>query len=229
MSASFLSLRTVLLAATISVSTLCATPAHALADDDARRAILDLRAQLKQMSEQNQQARFQLADQLESLQQQVIKMSGELEKIRWELDLNKRSSQDQSGGNHPQVGNPDEQAAFDQPMGLFRSGKYKEAAAAFASFSNDYPNSQLLSEAAFYQGSSLYASKDFKNAIQKLQGMVQSSPQDPRAADALLIVAASQIELNSMNGAKTTLQKIVKDYPQTSAAETAKSRLKLLQ
>ncbi len=229
MSVSSLSVRTALLAATISISTLCATPAHALADDDARRAILDLRAQLKQMSDQNQQARFQLADQLDALQQQVIKMSGELEKIRWELDLSKRSSQDQSGGSSSQVGNPDEQAAFDNPMGLFRSGKYKEAATGFEAFARDYPNSQLVPEATFYQGSSLYASKDFKPAIQKLQGMVQASPQDPRAADALLIVAASQIELNSMAGAKTTLQKIVKDYPQTSAAETAKSRLKLLQ
>lgn len=229
MSVSFLSVRTALLAATISLSTLCAAPAYALADDDARRAILDLRAQLKQMSDQNQQARFQLADQLDALQQQVIKMSGELEKIRWELDLNKRSTQDQSGGSSSQTSNPDEQAAFDNPMGLFRSGKYKEAASGFNAFTRDYPSSPLVAEATFYQGSSLYASKDFKTAIQKLQGMVQASPQDPRAADALLIVAASQIELNSMAGAKTTLQKIVKDYPQTSAAETAKSRLKLLQ
>jgi len=43
------------------------------------------------------------------------------------------------------------------------------------------------------------------------------------------VIAASQIELNDMAGAKASLQKIVKDYPQTSAAETAKSRLKLLQ
>lgn len=229
MSASFLPLRTVLLATAISLSTLCAAPAYALADDDARRAILELRAQIKQMSDQNQQARFQLADQMETLQQQITGMRGELEKIRWELDLNKRSSQDQSGGNTTQTGNPDEQAAFDAPMGLFRSGKYKEAAAGFTTFINGYPNSQLATEAAFYQGSSLYASKDFKTAIQKLQGMVQAKPQDPRAADALLIVAASQIELNSMAGAKGTLEKIVKEYPKTSAAETAKSRLKLLQ
>jgi TolA-binding protein len=32
-----------------------------------------------------------------------------------------------------------------------------------------------------------------------------------------------------MAGAKVSLQKIVKDYPQANAAETAKSRLKLLQ
>jgi TolA-binding protein len=32
-----------------------------------------------------------------------------------------------------------------------------------------------------------------------------------------------------MNGAKASLQRIVKQYPNTSAAQTAKDRLKLLQ
>ena len=86
-----------------------------------------------------------------------------------------------------------------------------------------------LRGAKFYQGSSQYASKDYKGAIQNLQAMIQANPTDARAPDALLIVAASQIELNNMAGAKASLQKIVKDYPSTSAAETAKSRLKLLQ
>ncbi|GAB2903113.1 tol-pal system protein YbgF [Paralcaligenes sp. KSB-10] len=223
-----LSLRTAVLATTIAISSLAA-PAHAFADDEARRAILDLRAQIKQITDQNQQARLQLADQLETLQHEVTTMRGELEKMQWQQDMEKRAGQDQSGGNHPQVDNAQEQAAFDQPMGLFRSGKYKEAAAAFGSFLQNYPNSQLSAEAKFYQGSSFYASKNFKGAIQELQGLVQADPKDPRAADALLVVAASQVELNSMAGAKATLQKIVKSYPNTSAADTAKSRLKLLQ
>jgi len=228
MSVSFLSSRAAMLAVALALSAL-GSPAHAFADDDARRAILELRQQIKQMNEQNQQARFQLADQIEAMQQELASMRGQLERVRWELDVSKRSSEDQSGGSTIQVGNPQEQAAFDNPMGLFRSGKYKEAAAGFSKFLNDYPSSQLASEARFYQGSSMYASKDFKNAVQQLQGLVQAKPDDPRAADALLVVAASQIELNNMGGAKTTLQKIVKDYPQTSAAETAKSRLQLLQ
>ncbi|MEO6985544.1 MAG: tol-pal system protein YbgF [Paralcaligenes sp.] len=220
--------RTAILAATISLFSVAA-PVHAFADDDARRAILELRTQIKQITDQNQQARLQLADQLETLQSEVTNMRGEIEKLRWQQDMDKRSTQDQSGGSHPQVGNPQEQSAYDQPMGLFRSGKYKEAAVAFGEFLKSYPNSQLAAEAQFYQGSSLYASKNFKGAIQDLQGLVQNNPKDPRAADALLVVAASQIELNNMAGAKSSLQKIVKSYPQTSAAETAKSRLKLLQ
>ncbi len=221
--------RATLAAAILSLSAAWSAPAHAFSDDEARRAILELREQIRQLTEQNRQARLQLADQMETIQHEMASMRGQIEQLKWQVDLEKRSSQDQSGGNTPQVADPQEQAAYEGPMGLFRSGKYKEAASSFATFLEAYPNSQLAPEARFYQGSSRYASKDFKGAIQGLQAMIKQNPTDPRAPDALLVIAASQIELNDMAGAKASLQKIVKDYPQTSAAETAKSRLKLLQ
>jgi tol-pal system protein YbgF len=223
------SLRTVLFTAIVSLSALYAVPAQAFADDDARRAILELRQQIKQLTDQNSQARLQLADHLETLQNELTSMRGDLEKMRWELDINKRAGQDQSAASSPKVADSQEQSAFDNSMGLFRSGKYKEAAAGFGQFLGSYPQSQLAPEAKFYRGSSLYASKNFKESVQVLQGMVQTSPTDPRAADALLVIAASQIEQNNTAGAKSSLQKIIKDYPQSSAAETAKSRLKILQ
>lgn len=228
-SACFLPARRILFTVAVSLSALCAAPAQAFSDDEARRAILELRQQIKQITDQNQQARLQLADQLETMQHELTNIRGQLEKIRWDLDVDKRSTQAQSGSTGPKVADPAEQSAFETPMGLFRTGKYKEAATGFAGFINGYPKSQLASEAKFYRGSSLYAGKNFKEAIQELQAMIQSDPKDPRASDALLIVAASQIEQNNTAGATSSLQKIVKDYPQTSAAETAKSRLKLLQ
>ena len=221
--------RHLLLATAVTFSTVFMLPAHAFADDEARRAILELRQQVRQMHEQNQQARFLLADQIETMQHELADMRGQLERMRFELDINKRASQDQSGGNSIQVGNPQEQAAFDNAMGLFRSGKYKEAAQGLTGFLSDYPNSQLASEAKFYLGSSQYATKDFKGSIAQLQRLAQEAPNDPRAPDALLIVAAGKIELNDMAGAKSSLQQIVRDYPQSSAADTAKNRLELLQ
>lgn len=221
--------RATLAAAILSLSAAWSAPAHAFSDDEARRAILELREQIRQLTEQNRQARLQLADQMETIQHEMASMRGQIEQLKWQVDLEKRSSQDQSGGNTPQVADPQEQAAYEGPMGLFRSGKYKEAASGFGTFLSNYPSSQLAAEAKFYQGSSQYASKDYKGSIQNLQSMVQASPTDARAPDALLIVAASQIELNNMAGAKASLQKIIKDYPKSSAADTAKSRLKLLQ
>lgn len=217
-----------LLTVTVLASAFMST-AQAFSDDEARRAILDLRQQVRQMHEQNQQARFLLADQIETLQHEIADMRGQLERMRFELDINKRSSQDQSGGSSIQVSNPQEQAAFDNAMGLFRAGKYKESTEGLSRFLSDYPNSQLATEAQFYLGSSQYAIQDFKGSVSHLEQLVQGAPDDPRAADALLIIAAGKLELDDLNGAKAALEQIVRDHPQSSAADTARSRLEQFQ
>ena len=61
-------LRAAVLGAALSVSALFAAPAHAFADDEARRAILDLREQVKQLTDQSRQVRLRQADQIEMLQ-----------------------------------------------------------------------------------------------------------------------------------------------------------------
>lgn len=127
------------------------------------------------------------------------------------------------------AGDPQEQAAYDGAIDLFRKGQYKEASESLAAFTALYPASQLAPSAQFYLGSSRYALKDFKGAIEQLNAMVQKAPDNARAPDALLVIAGSQIEMNNRAGAKTTLQRIVRDYPTTPAANTAKSRLQLLQ
>ena len=204
------------------------TSASAFADDEARRAILELREQIRQMTEQNQQARLQLADRIETLQQEVANLRGQIERMRFELDV-KNGRGLGLNQDTPQGSNPQEQAAFDQAMNFFRAGQYKEAAESFGTFANNYPNSQLNADARFYRGSSLYASKSFGPAVTELQAMEQNHPEHARAPDALLIVAAAQIEQNNLSGARDTLQRIVEKYPQSNAAQTAQERLKLLQ
>ncbi|AZY50275.1 tol-pal system protein YbgF [Bordetella avium] len=221
-----LSLRKLTLAASIALATLAA-PAHAFSDDEARRAILDLRQQLQQQNEQNSRARLQLADQIQSLQQEIAQ-------LRDQLELVSRQQPSGQGQQHPanpqgvEVGDPQEQAAFDGATDLYRKGQYKEAAESLAAFTALYPNSDLAPTAQFYLGSARYASRDYKGAIEQLSNLLQKSPDNARAPDALLVIAGSQIELNNRAGAKTTLQRIVRDYPNSPAANTAKSRLQLL-
>lgn len=215
------------LATTVAMATLSATPAHAFADDDARRAILDLREQMHQMVEQDRRIRLKFADQIEMLRNEVMSLRGEIEQLKWVTDADRQSGQDQTGAS-TQVADPQEQAAYESPIALFRSGKYQEAANGFSLFLDAYPNSLLAPEARFYRGSSQYATKEFKASIAGLQELISTTPQDPRAADALLIIAASQIELDDLAGAKVSLQRIVKEYPDTTAAQTATDRLKLL-
>lgn len=219
-------LTTVALLATAAL--FASLPAKAFADDEARRAILELRQQIRQMNEQNTQARLQLADQIDTLRSEVVSLRGQVEKLSWQASGQGQGNAP-AGQESPHAADPQEQAVFDSAMDAYRAGQYKPAADAFASFLAAYPSSVLADEVRFYEGSSLYAIKSFKTSIQKLQAFVKASPQSPRAADALMVTASSQIELNDLSGAKTTLQRIVKDYPQAEAAETARSRLKLLE
>jgi tol-pal system protein YbgF len=199
--------------------------ALAFTDDEARKAILELRQQVKTMNEANQRARIQLSDQIEMLGQEIVRLRGDIEQ------LGRPASSGGSGarGADPRSQDPREQAAFDQSIESFRKAQYKETVQNLTAFLTLYPDSALAPTAQFYLGSSRYAMKDFKGAITTLQAMVQKFPTEPRAADALLMVASCQIELNNRPGAKATLQRIVKEYKGTPAADTATKRLPLLQ
>lgn len=224
-----LSLRS-LIAATGLLCAALTAPAHAFSDDEARKAILDLRQQVQQQNEQSQRAKLQLADQIQQLQQEVAQLRDQLELVsRQQPSAKAGGAQGSTNPPGANAGDPQEQAAYDGAIDLFRKGQYKEASESFAAFIALYPTSQLAPSAQFYLGSSRYALKDFKGAIEQLTSMVQKAPDNARAPDALLVIAGSQIELNNRAGAKTTLQRIVRDYPTTPAATTAKSRLQLLQ
>lgn len=207
-------------------SVLLSQSALAFTDDEARKAILDLRQQIRTMNEANQRARIQLSDQIEMLGQEIVRLRGEIEQLG-----RPAAAGGAAGGRaaDPRAQDPREQAAFDQSMETFRKAQYKETVQNLTAFLTLYPDSKLAPTAQFYLGSSRYAMKDFKGAITTLQAMVQKYPTEPRAADALLMVASCQIELNNRAGAKTTLQRIVKDYKGTPAADTAAKRLPLLQ
>jgi len=227
MRAKALPLRTLVVTAALLAAAV-ATPAHAFSDDEARRAILDLREQVKQQNEQNQRARLQLADQMQAMQQEITQLREQLELV----SRQQPSGQTGSGSSNPPgatASDPNEQAAYDGAIDQFRQAQYKDASESFAAFLALYPNSQLAPTAKFYLGSSRYAIKDYKGAIEQLNQLVQQTPNDARAPDALLVIAGSQIELNNRAGAKASLERIVKNYPNSQAADTAKNRLQLLQ
>ncbi len=201
-------------------------PAFAFADDEARKAILELRQQVKNMTN----ASLQLNERIEQLQQEITRLRGQIE----QMGRPQGASGQAAGGGAAadgtvKVADTKEQSSFDGSMDLFRKGQFKEASEALSAFLTLYPDSALAPTAQFYLGSSRYALKDYKGAASTLTAMVQKSPTHPRSADALLVIAGSQIEMNNRAGAKTTLQRIVKEYKGTPAADTAAKRLQLLQ
>src|SRR5690606_3220084 len=79
---------------------LCRTSAYAFADDQARRAILDLREQLNTLVDQSRKIRVQQADQIEALQQEVARLRGEVEHLS---HMAKQQAQQQSARNTTSV------------------------------------------------------------------------------------------------------------------------------
>lgn len=228
MRAPSLRLRTLAITAALLASAI-ASPVHAFADDDARRAILDLREQLKQQSQQDQRARLQLADQMHSMQQEIIQLRQQIELLSSNQAPRGASNRGASNPEGVTVNDPNEQAAYDGAIEQFSQAQYKDASESLTAFIALYSTSPLAPSAKFYLGSSRYAMKDYKGAITELNELVQQAPNDPRAPDALLVIAGSQIELNNRAGAKASLERIVNSYPTSKAAETAKNRLQLLQ
>ncbi len=215
-----------LVASSVLLLSLGANHAYAFEDEDARRAILDLRSQLRQ----SQQNNITLSNKINDLQQQITQLRGNIETANHQMRMAQQSNQDQANPDvppSPQVGDPNEQQAYDSALDLFRQGNYAEASTALNRFAQQYPNSPLAPSARFYEGSSRYANKDFNGSIQGLQAMVAAYPRDPKAGDALLVIAGSQVELNNIAGAKATLQRVVQEYPNTPASDTAKNRLEL--
>jgi tol-pal system protein YbgF len=210
--------------AVIGVCLLTLAPtAQAFTDSEARQAILELRQQLRTLTETSQNASLQLAERIDMLEQQIAGLRAQLE----ELGAPARSGQS-SAQPLEQAQDIKEQSAFDGAMDLYRQGNFKEAIQSLSAFLTLYPESVLAPTAQFYLGSSYYAVNDYRGAISTLKAMAAKYPDHPRAPDALLVAAGSEFELNARPAAKATLDQIVKNYPDSAAAQSAQERLKLL-
>lgn len=220
-------------------------------DDEARKAILDLRAQVDALQSQmnqriqkleNAQAgQIDLANQIESMRQDIDKLRGSIEVLNNQLaNLDKRQKdfytdldtrlrklepqQVTVDGKEGTV-DPGEQRAFDAALNQFKGGDYKGAVSSFQAFMRQYPDSVYAASAEYWIGTGYYLQKDYKAAIAAQQTVVKNWPDSPRAADALLNIASSQNDMGDKKAAKKTLESVVANYPDSQAAGAAKERL----
>ena len=115
---------------------------------------------------------------------------------------------------------------YEAALNLFRGNKIKEAASAFDAFVKAHPDSTLAPNAQYWLGNASYAQHDCKKAIEAHRVVVARWPQNPKAPDSLVNIATCQQELGDAKGARATLETVVGKYPDSSAAATAKQRLK---
>lgn len=243
-----------LAAACLAAASLAPLPAHALfGDDEARKAIIDLRAKVEALQKENaaqldskahQKSVLELSNQNEQLRQEISKLRGQVEVLTNELanaqqrqkdfyvDLDNRLRKLEPqrvtvDGKEINV-DPAEQKSYDAAVAAFNGGDYKTAAAGLADFVKRYPQSGYVANAQYMLGNSYYALRDYRNAITAHQAIVKNFPDHPKAPDALLNIATCQLELKDRAATKKTLESLVAKYPGTEAAQTAKERLAIL-
>ena len=234
-----------LIAALMAAFSCASLSAHAalFGDDEARRAILDVRTKVDtlQQSKADNSAVLELSNQNDQLRQEIARLNGQIEVLSNEVaniqqrqkdfyvDLDNRLRK-----LEPQVVTVDgkdatvelsEQRTYDNALALFKAGDYKKSGAAFADFLQRYPQSAYAPSAQYWIGNAYYAQRDYKNAIAAQQALLKKYPGNPKGADALLNIASSYTELKDKPAAKKSLESLITQYPNATASQTAKERL----
>ena len=221
-----------------------------LDDDEARRAILDLRAKVDNITRDlttrldakaDKTATLDMLNQHEQTMAELAKLRGQIEVLANEIskaqnsqktlytDLDARIKKlepraEVVDGQTAQV-LPSEKQAYDSAMEVFKTGDYKRAAGVLQDFVKRYPESAYAANAQYWLGNAYYAQRDYKNAIAAQEVVTTTYASSAKAPDAMLNIATSYAELKDKVKARKTLQTLVSKFPDSQAAQSAKDRL----
>ena len=224
-------------------------------DDEARRAILDVRqkmdaAQLRSAEEvrraneetsQLRRSLLELSNQIEAVRSESAAMRGQNEKLARDVADIQRAQKDISQGVDERMRKLEpskvtvdgrefvvelaERQNFDAALAALRKSDFANAQAGFVGLVKQYPQTGYRSSALFWLGNAQYASRNYKEAITNFRSLVAADPQHLRAPEALLSIANCQGELKDTKSARRTLEELLKSYPQSEAAGVAKERI----
>jgi tol-pal system protein YbgF len=227
-----------------------ASSAGVFDDDEARKAILDLRAKVETLSRElnaridtksDKSAALEFVNQHEMAMAEIAKLRGQIEVLAndmakaqqrqkdfyVELDARLRKLEPRKvniDGKEADI-DPNEQKSYDAAYATFKAGDFKNAAAALQDFVRRYPGSGYAANAQYWLGNSYYAMRDYPNAIAAQQVVVANYADSPKAPDAMLNIASCYLELKDKKTAKKVLQDLIAKFPDSTSAQTAKDRL----
>jgi tol-pal system protein YbgF len=220
-------------------------------DDEARRAILDLRQKLDvtQQGLKSQaddiavlrRALFELQNQIEALKAEQSALRGANEQLLRELTDIQLKQKDVLQTVDTRLSkfepvkvvldglefqaDPAEKREFETSLAVFRTGDFAAAQNSLLAFLRKYPTSGYASSTLFWLGNAQYATKDYKESIVNFRKLLSIAPQHSRAAEAMLAISNCLVELKDIKAAKKAMEDLVKQYPTSEAAQTAKDRL----
>ena len=207
-------------------------------DDEARRAILDLRQKLevqrsglesarneiKALGQENAQLRTALLD----LQSHIDKLQQEIAHVNGDKDLMARQL------SQTQMMIKDQAQVLENRLSKFEPQKVSLDGVEFAaepSEMREYDNALAVFKKADYAGAVLaftdfsrrYPSSGF--SALELYWLGTAAPNHPKVPDSELLSASCQVELKDIKGARKTLEELIRTFPQSDAAQTARDRL----
>ena len=227
-------------------------------DEEARKAILELRQRVEAMRVEADQFKgntiaenagmgkslLDMQRQVELLRTEISALRGVNEQLKKDLADVQRSQKDQSQMLQDRIGKlepvkekidgvdavvePAEKRDFEAAMAAFRKGDFAAAQSLLAGFLGRYPASGYAVPALFWLGNAQYATRDYKEAVINFRALVAKKPDHLRAPESVLSIANCLLELKDTRGARKTLADLIKAYPQSEAAVAAKERLQTL-
>lgn len=205
-----------------------------LSDDEARRAILELRKSvsasqaaildLQNQLDKHKSENAQLRGQIESLQKQSDDLSNNQKSFYQDLDARVSRLEPQNVEVEGVTGivQAGEKSSYDEALKSFQAGQIKNADSEFTTFIRKYPSSPYLPLALYWSGNTKYALKDYKAAITQLQGLISRYPGHQRVPAATLTMANANLESGKKAVAKKLLTDLISKYPDSDAAKEAK-------
>ena len=239
----------------LALGTTVGTQAALFEDDEARRAILDLRQKLdsSQQSVKVQvqaqveeiavlrRALFDLQNQIEALKADQSKMRGANEQLIKELTELQIKQKDILQAVDSRISkfepikvvldglefqaDPAEKKEFDSALAVFRTGDFAAAQLSMLNFLRRYPTSGYAASSLFWIGNAQYATKDYKESVANFRKLLSIAPQHTRAPEAMLAISNCLVELKDIKGARKAMEDLVSLHPSSDAAQTAKDRL----
>lgn len=231
--------------------------AQLLSDNEARKAILDLRAEVRAkitqleskidaQSEEIQGLRKSLLDlnaQIDQLRADLARSRGAQEQLARDLSEVQRQQRDVAAGVDERVrrlepikvavdgrefmAEPHEKRQYEEAVARLRSGDFDAAASALGAFLRRYPGSGYHDSAQFWLGNALYGKREYREAIAAFRATARSADH-PRTPEALLAIGNCQIEMKEPKAARATFTDLIKAHPDSEAAKAARDRLTAL-
>jgi tol-pal system protein YbgF len=227
-------------------------------DEEARKAILDLRQRVDAVRLESEQSSSRSSEDGIALRRSLLELQNQIETLRSEMaqlrGLNEQLSRDVADMQKRQkdisqgvddrlrqfepvkvavdgrefTAEPTEKRDYEMALAIFRKGDFSASQTAFLDFLKRYPQSGYGPSALFWLANAQYATRDYKEAMINFRALIAKVPDHLRAPEAVLSIANCQVELKDTRGARKTLDDLIKAYPQSEAAGAAKERLSRL-